>query len=61
MFRIPYLVYFFVAFAACQPKEINVILLEQIERDPAQWPAIIDWAQRRIASDNLLPAGYKLK
>ena len=45
----------------CQLKEVNLVLLEQMERDPRHWPAITGWARRRIAEDYLLPLDYRLK
>lgn len=42
-------------------KNINLLLMEQIERDPRQWPAIIAWANQAITTNALLPAGYNLK
>jgi hypothetical protein len=42
-------------------KNINMLLMEQIERDADQWPAIVAWANQLIATNHLLPAGYYLK
>jgi hypothetical protein len=47
--------------SAVSSKNINMLLMEQIERDPSQWPALIAWANQAIFTDGLLPAGYKLK
>ena len=54
--------YFVALIAHVTPiKYINVALFEEVERDVAQWPAIIDLAQKRIAKDQLLPADYQLR
>jgi hypothetical protein len=42
-------------------KSINVLLMEQIERDSNQWLAVVAWANQLIVQDKLLPAGYTFK
>ncbi len=42
-------------------KNINLLLMEQIERDPHQWPAIVAWANQVITTNADLLAGYNLK
>ena len=54
-------VHFLLPPIAGQRKEVNLVLLEQLERDPRQWPAIVGWARMRIAQDYLLPGDYQLK
>jgi hypothetical protein len=43
------------------PREINIALLEEFERDPSQWPAIVEWAVRLIRRDALVPDDYAIK
>jgi hypothetical protein len=41
--------------------EINIALLEEWERLPEQWAAIIEWSQELIRRDALIPADYDIK
>lgn len=43
------------------PREINIALLAEYERSPKQWEAIVEWAQRLIRRDDLIPADYAIK
>jgi hypothetical protein len=47
--------------AADEQNQLNLLLMAQIERDPAQWPAVTAWARQLIARDALLPANYNIR
>jgi hypothetical protein len=42
-------------------QQLNVVLLADTSTDVRQWPAIVDWAQTRIHSDQLLPENYSVR
>ncbi len=41
--------------------EINIALLEEWERSPSQWKAIVEWSQQLIRRDALIPDDYAIK
>jgi hypothetical protein len=47
--------------AAGAQNQLNLLLMAQIERDSAQWPAVVAWARQLIVRDALLPANYNIR